>query len=47
MVQEAFKTPNGQYWKRNSIQHIIIKILNAQKPRKDIKTCKEKCPSPI
>jgi hypothetical protein len=46
-IQEAYRTPNRLDQKRNSSCHIIIQTPNAEKQRKDIKSCKGKRSSNI
>jgi hypothetical protein len=41
-VQEAFRTPNSQDWKRNTTRHITIKTLSIQSKERILKTAREK-----
>jgi hypothetical protein len=41
-VQEAYKTPNRLYQKRNSSCHIIVKTPNAENKERILKTVREK-----
>jgi hypothetical protein len=41
-IQEAYRTPNRLYQKRNSFSHIIVKIPNAQKKETILKATTEK-----
>jgi hypothetical protein len=41
-IQEAYRTPNRLDHKRNSSHHIIIKIPNAQKKERILKSSKGK-----
>ena len=41
-IQEAHRTPNRWYQKRNSSQHIIIKTPNAQNKDRILKAVREK-----
>ena len=41
-IQEAYRTPNRLDQKRNSSQHIIIRITNALNKDRILKTVKEK-----
>jgi hypothetical protein len=45
--QEAYRTPNRSYQKRNSSGHIIIKTPNAQNKERTSKTVREKGSSNI
>jgi hypothetical protein len=44
-IQETYRPPNRFYQKRKSSHHIIIKTLNVQNKKKNIKICKRKRPS--
>jgi hypothetical protein len=42
-IQEAYRTPNRLYQKRNSSCHIIIKTPNALNKERILKAVREKC----
>jgi hypothetical protein len=42
-IQEVYRTPNRLDLKRNSSQHIIIKIPNAQNKERILKAVRRKC----
>jgi hypothetical protein len=46
-VQEDNRTPHSFEQKRKSCHNIIITTLNAQKKRKNIKTCQRKRPNKV
>jgi hypothetical protein len=41
-MQEAYRTPNSQYQKRNTHKHIIIKTLSTRNQERILKAAKQK-----